>query len=146
MAVTAAVRRLVLRRSRGRCEYCRIDSWPLTVDHIIPISSGGFWPGGQQMDLDHLDNLAAACWLCNRAKSDATSAVDPLSGETCRLFHPRRNRWHDHFAWTAGGLEVVGRTAVGRATAAHLRLNRPEYVRQRTILRAAMRGGGPAWP
>ncbi|MCO5168166.1 MAG: HNH endonuclease [Planctomycetes bacterium] len=61
------------RRTRGRCTYCGIRLlWRLhgvrseqgwEVDHWIPRADGG--------DNDP-DNLWAACWACNRSKSDLT--------------------------------------------------------------------------
>lgn len=153
MAVSAAVRRLVLARADERCEYCRIDAWPLTVDHVVP---GVFWhaaasePSGERAGLatgfDDLDNLAAACSLCHRAKSDATAALDPRTDSAQPLFNPRRHRWSNHFRWVNDCLDIVGTTPIGRATVVQLRLNREPYRRQRSRLRAAMRGGGPPWP
>ena len=139
MPVSDAIRRLVLERAGERCEYCLIRAWPLTVDHILPRRSGHAEP-------DHPDNLAAACAPCNRAKSDATTGRDVLTDAEHRLFDPRRMRWADHFAWQADYLEVVGRTPIGRATVARLRLNREIYRRQRRVLRLAASVGGPPWP
>lgn len=42
-----------------------------TIEHIIPIAKNG---------ADTLDNLALACFHCNRKKSDRTTAIDPQSG------------------------------------------------------------------
>lgn len=108
------------------------------MDHILPRSRAG---GG-----DELDNLAAACFPCNRLKWHRTVAEDPLSGEIVRLFHPRTDRWEDHFAWSPDFLDVRGRTAIGRATVWPLRFGRADRRRQRRVLRAAALGGGPAWP
>jgi hypothetical protein len=97
-------------------------------------------------DPDDPANLAAACFPCNRAKWNATSGVDLLTGTEVPLFHPRQQRWEEHFAWVNDYREVVGLTATGRATVGRLRLNREVYRRQRRRLRAAMRGGDPPWP
>jgi hypothetical protein len=101
------------------CEYCHsAERWQyveFTVDHVVPLSCGGG---------DHLDNLALACFHCNRRKWDRQSAADPLTGESSMLFHPRRHLWSDHFVWAADGVHLVGLTAIGRATVAHLDLNR----------------------
>ena len=48
------------------------------------------------------------------------------------LFHPRRNRWEEHLA--VRGAIIVGLTAIGRATAAVLALNRPARVMVRQSL------------
>jgi len=42
-------------------------------------------------------------------------------------FHPRRQRWHDHFAWTSTW-RIVGKTATGRATIQAMGMNRPAIV------------------
>jgi 5-methylcytosine-specific restriction endonuclease McrA len=57
----ARVRREVL--TEGRCAYCGEDFYPLTVDHIIPVSQGG---------TSDRSNLTAACWPCNYEKLDRT--------------------------------------------------------------------------
>ena len=80
---------------------------PLTFDHIIPRSKDG---------QSTFDNLCRACRQCNENKADAIDAVDPLSGERALLFHPRQDVWQEHFEWSADGVEIVGITAVGRAT------------------------------
>jgi len=48
------------------------------------------------------------------------------------LFHPRRDRWHDHFAWSAA--TILGRTAIGRTTVDVLAMNAPEAVGRREAL------------
>ncbi len=73
-------------------------------------------------------------------------ARDPLTAVIVPLFNPRRHVWSEHFALIEDGWYVVGITAIGRATAARLRLNRQIYVRQRRLLRKAMRVGGAPWP
>lgn len=75
-----------------------------------------------------LDNLALACFHCNRRKSDLITAVDPQTNEVVPLFNPRRDKWGDHFVWSADGLTIVALTAVGRATVAQLALNRERII------------------
>ncbi len=48
---------------------------------------------------------------------------DPLTGETVRLFHPRQQRWTDHFTWDVTGTRIIGLTAAGRVTVIALRMN-----------------------
>lgn len=149
MPVAHRVRELVLRRADGRCEYCRIAGWPLTVDHIVAVVAFDTTPPDhpiRSVGLDHPDNLAAACSPCNRAKSGATHAYDELTGTVQPLFDPRRMRWEEHFAWSDDGLDIVGVTAIGRATAVQLRLHREVYRRQRALLRTVALSGGPRWP
>jgi hypothetical protein len=68
-------------------------------------------------------NLWLSCATCNRFKRDLISASDPETGRIVRLFNPRNDRWSTHFVWSRDGLQIVGRTAIGRATVATLRLN-----------------------
>ena len=51
------------------------------------------------------------------------TGVDPATGTREPLFNPRTQRWGDHFAWSPDGLRIIGRTAIGRATIALLRLD-----------------------
>jgi len=49
-----------------------------------------------------------------------------------RLFHPRQDQWHDHFAFT--GSTIVGLTSIGRTTAWLLDMNSGERVELRKVL------------
>src|SRR5690606_9247604 len=104
-------RQAVEERAGGYCEYCRspvkygVQSFE--CEHIIPISQGGETT---------LDNLAFACGGCNRCKAARTVAGDPESGRIVPLFHPREQRWADHFAWNHDFTLIIGLTAKGRAT------------------------------
>ena len=53
------------------------------------------------------------------------------------LFHPRQQRWQDHFAWNEDFTLVIGITPVGRATVDTLHLNRVRLVNLRRILVAS---------
>ena len=125
----AELARQVRDRAGDRCEYCRmhqdLQGATFHVEHILPSSHGG--PTG-------LDNLAWACPGCNLHKADRTEAVDPDAGTVVPLFHPRRDRWADHFRWD--GHRVVGLTVSGRATAEALQLNAPrrQLIRQAEAL------------
>jgi hypothetical protein len=133
-----------MRRALFRCEYCRMRGWPLTVDHIVPHAS---WREGPQVDVEHPDNLAAACWACNVVGKHAqTHGVDPFSGAVVPLFHPRRDRWPEHFEWSSDFVRLKGKTPTGWATLTALGLNGASYRRQRQLLRLAMAAGSPAWP
>jgi hypothetical protein len=48
-----------------------------------------------------------------------------------RLFHPRADRWEDHFQVAPESGEIVGRTPVGRATVVRSRLNHEAQVTAR---------------
>lgn len=121
------LRKLVEERAGARCEYCSAPKqivMSLEIDHVIPVSGGG---------QTQIDNLCLACRSCNGFKSAFVTGVDPETGEETRLFHPRRDNWRDHFAWTVDGTRMLGLTAVGRATIARLRMNRPDVLDTRKI-------------
>ena len=102
-----------------RCAYCRTSAGVigplLEIDHIVPIAHGG--SSGEE-------NLSLACPLCNSHKADKVSARDPETGDTFPLFHPREERWNDHFKWSEDGTSVLGKTGIGRATVEALQMNR----------------------
>lgn len=112
------LRRFVLERAAGRCEYCRVaqvgQEATFHVDHVVPLAAGG---------ATAVENLALACVSCSLRKAARRMALDPQSGVAAALFHPRNDTWSEHFLWT--GVVVVGLTPMGRATIDALQLNRP---------------------
>ena len=122
-------KRLIAERAAGSCEYCRSQeryaTQAFSVEHIVPRQSGG---------RTILGNLALACQGCNNHKYTKTHAPDPVSGAMVPLFHPRRQRWRDHFAWDSTYTVVIGRTPTGRATVEALQLNRAGLVNLRRVL------------
>lgn len=70
-----------------------------------------------------MDNLALACVSCSLRKEARRSVIDPVSGRKVVLFHPRRQRWLDHFR--CEGVRILGPTPTGRAAVAALQMNRP---------------------
>lgn len=70
-----------------------------------------------------LHNLALACVSCSLRKEARQFVADTSTGGLVRLFSPRADIWSEHFAWNDE--QLVGMTAVGRATIDALRLNRP---------------------
>jgi hypothetical protein len=97
---------------------------PFEIEHIIPEAVGG--PSEEA-------NLWLACPRCNRYKSARTHAPDPETSELAPLFDPRRQIWHEHFAWREGGLYLVGLTSTGRATVEALQMNNSFVVRSREV-------------
>lgn len=128
-SVSAVTRRRVSALASGRCEYCRLpESYspsPFAVDHILPRSRAGD---------DEIENLALACFGCNGAKYNKTTAIDPATGTSVPLFHPRQQRWSDHFTWSEDTLRVLGLSEIGRATVAALHLNREGALNLRDAL------------
>jgi hypothetical protein len=112
----ARLRQLVRQRANNCCEYCGLsqDSEPLPfhIEHIIPRQHGG---------KDLAENLALACHHCNLHKGTNLSGLDPKTRKLTRLFHPRLDDWDEHFKNRDG--EISGLSAIGRTTAALLRMN-----------------------
>lgn len=102
----------------SRCGYCLAPQHlvlvSLEIEHVFPLAAGG---------TDEESNLWLACPICNGHKSSKTSGVDPFTKQALPLFHPRSQNWHEHFAWSADGLRIVGLTATGRATVVALHLD-----------------------
>ena len=117
--IPEATRAQVRQRAGYLCEYCHTsEHWQyvrFTMEHPHPVAEGG---------ADQLENLALACFHCNRRKSAKQTARDPATGQTVPLFNPRMQDWKEHFIWSADGLRIVPLTDVGRATVALLELNR----------------------
>ncbi|HYU31407.1 MAG TPA: HNH endonuclease signature motif containing protein [Thermoanaerobaculia bacterium] len=124
--ISKKLRERVAEQARYRCGYClsseQIVGLSMEVDHLIPQALGG---------ATIEENLWLACSACNALKGHRVSALDPASGQMVRLFNPREQSWEEHFLWVDSGSRIVGRTAIGRATAKALRLNRPLLVRAR---------------
>lgn len=125
------LRRQVIVRAQYRCEYCRspedfsLDTF--TIDHVQPVAEAGS---------DDLDNLAFACHNCNNRKQDDRTALDPETRDRVPLYHPRQDRWSDHFQWSEDALTIVPMTATGRATVVRLQLNRTGAINVRRALLA----------
>jgi HNH endonuclease len=118
-----------LRRQVGnRCGYCRtsvlVTGQPLTVEHIIPLARGG---SSQE------DNLWLSCRRCNEHKGIQIDGIDPDTGERVPVFHPRRQAWREHFAWSGDGTQIIGLTPCGRATVLALKLNNDDMVAARRL-------------
>jgi hypothetical protein len=65
-------------------------------------------------------------------KGPNLTGIDPETREVVRLFHPRRDRWFEHFAYEEQ--YVVGTTSVGRTTVSLLEMNDPERRRIRELI------------
>jgi hypothetical protein len=121
----AELREQVRKRAEYLCEYCHTsERWQyvrFTLDHVVPLGEGG---------KDTLENLALACFHCNRRKSNKQTAT-LQSGLAVPLFNPRTQLWSEHFCWSTDGLLVLPQTPVGRATVALLELNRERILKIR---------------
>lgn len=121
--LSETLRQAIRTRAGNRCEYCRCHQdyvlGQLQIDHILPLAKGG---------PDRAENLCLACELCNQYKWTKIEGIDPQTNTPTPLFHPRQDRWRDHFTWSADGTEIIGLTPCGRATVIALRLNNPLAV------------------
>jgi hypothetical protein len=125
--IPAALRREVEVRAHHCCEYCLLPDglsfFPHEVDHVIAEKHGGGTT---------LENLAVACWRCNRYKGTDLGSFDPQTGDFVFLFNPRAQQWVDHFRWQETLIEPL--TPEGRTTIFLLRLNLPERQAERKRL------------
>ena len=101
----------------------RFHPAPFHIDHIIARKHGGS---------SLRSNLAYACFHCNTHKGSNIASLDPASGCLTPLYHPRTDRWTQHFAWQ--GAFIDGLTPTGRATIQTLVLNLPLLVAVRQSL------------
>jgi 5-methylcytosine-specific restriction endonuclease McrA len=123
-------RKSVAARADGLCEYCQLPETesvlPHTIDHIRARKHRG---------PTTIQNTCWACAQCNGAKGSDATSYDPETDELVRLFNPRADEWKDHFLWH--GPTLRGKTPVGRATIALLRINDVARIEQRRLLMAA---------
>ncbi len=121
------LREQVRQRANLCCEYCQMPqafAEPThEIDHVI---------AEQHRGPTTLANLALACFHCNNHKGPNIAGIDPETAELSRLFHPRLDRWEEHFAWNRSRL--VGLTAIGRTTVEVLAIN----IRYRLAHRQAL--------
>lgn len=126
ISISAAVRRRVAERDRRRCSYCQTQAdvigQPLEIDHVVSQALGG---------TSEESNLCLACSECNAHKGAQTHGTDPETGQSEPLFNPGADSWIDHFRWSNDGVEILGLTAMGRATIATLQMNRPLLIKAR---------------
>ena len=101
----------------------QLDDLSFEIDHVVARKHGG---------KTKRNNLALACFPCNRHKSSDLSGIDPVTRKVARLFDPRCMKWRRHFRWD--GPWLVGRTQTGRATVATLAINLPARVWLRSEL------------
>ncbi|MBC6471517.1 MAG: HNH endonuclease [Hormoscilla sp. GM102CHS1] len=125
--IPSPLRKLVIERAKGKCEYCLISEefsmYSHEIDHIIALKHGGETIAS---------NLALSCLPCNRHKGSDLASLDPITGEIVPLFNPRRQSWAEHFR--LNNAMIVGITPVGRATVFLLRFN----VQNRRLNRQAL--------
>ncbi|MEW5987847.1 MAG: HNH endonuclease signature motif containing protein [Chloroflexota bacterium] len=127
-SIPARLRRRVIQRAAGLCEYChkpQVTFFQHEIDHVIARKHGG---------RTTLDNLALTCFECNRYKGSDIASIDPETATITPLFNPRQQGWHEHFRLV--GARIVALTPEGRATVLLLHFNDKERVRERAALQS----------
>jgi hypothetical protein len=94
----------------------------------------------KQGGLSDSDNLAYACLRCNAWKGSDVGSIDGETGKFVRLFHPRRERWDDHFVFRGPVIEPL--SDEGKAMVRLLKLNLDKRVAERRLLAAVGRYPG----
>jgi HNH endonuclease len=110
------------------------------VDHVRSVKHGG---------LTLEDNMALACFHCNRHKGTDLGSVSVRTETLVRFYNPRTDHWKEHFCWSEARIEPL--TDIGEVTARLLEFNHPESV---VRVKPACRGKGqslagrtvPLWP
>lgn len=116
--ISEEIRLKIYKTAQNRCGYCpshqRYVMSKLEIEHIFPKALGG---------ADEEENLWLACALCNRYKGMQIEGYDNETQAYVSLFNPRKQIWTEHFFWSKDKTQIVGLTAIGRATVKALRLN-----------------------
>jgi hypothetical protein len=135
--VSEALRQQVMTRAENLCEYCLIDIddtfFGGEADHIISIKHSG---------VTEAENLAYTCQPCNRNKGSDLGSIYWPSGQLVRFFHPRTDRWADHFA--LHGARIQPLTAIGEVTSRIFEFNSEERLEERQGLIEQGRYPSPA--
>lgn len=108
----------IAERANHRCEYCQapelVFNFPFEVEHVIPLARQG---------TNDATNLALACRSCNLRKGIRVRGSVQGSNQEVDFFHPRRDRWHEHFRIDLESAKIIGITAVGDVTVTYLEMN-----------------------
>jgi len=100
----------------------RVTFFGCQVEHIISEKHGG--PTAEE-------NLAYSCVYCNRYKGTDIASLSG-SGQLCRFFNPRTDRWAEHFRLER--FTIVPLTDIGEVTARILDVNHPDRLLEREML------------
>jgi hypothetical protein len=118
----------IAQRANHRCEYCQapelIFNFPFEVEHIIPLSRQG--------ENDEV-NLALACRSCNLRKGTRISGIVPSSNIEVSFFHPRQDKWSEHFQVDTQSGKIMGMSSLGKVTVEYLEMNSASQVAARQL-------------
>jgi hypothetical protein len=125
--ISAELRRRVEERAGQCCEYCLIHADDAflahEIDHIISEKHRG--------KTEHV-NLCFSCFDCNRYEGSDIGSHDMETDTFTRLYHPRLDKWHEHFQ--LDGAKVIPLTAIARVTEFLLQMNTEERTQKRETL------------
>lgn len=126
--VSRALRRQVIERARGRCEYCLIpqmySSEVFHIDHIV---------SEKQLGPTEAENLAWACAICNLNKGSCVSVRFYEEKILVPLYNPREDDWSEHFMLGSSG-QITALTMVGKGTIRLLQLDHPDRIEERRLI------------
>jgi len=129
ISISVELREAVSLRAKRCCEYCKSQDkyspTAFTIDHVLPESLDG---------TSEFENLAYACFLCNRLKSNKLRVFDAIIEKWIPLFNPRIDVWNEHFAWNEDATKIIGMSSNGRCTVRELKLNREKLVEYRNCI------------
>ncbi len=122
--IPSELRRLVIERAAGRCEYCCIKEsdtfYGCQIDHII----------SEKHDGESIEsNLALTCAYCNRFKGTDIGSIAKSTGEFVRFYNPRIDDWNDHFRFV--NFRILALTPIGETTSNILKFNDPDRILER---------------
>lgn len=128
--IPTALRQEVVQRAKNACEYCLLPQstqfLTFHIDHIIAEKHGG---------AAATDNLSLACPDDNLLKRSDIASIDwDHSNGIVRLFHPRRDKWSQHFEIDMETGAIKPLTPEERVTVFLLQINDPERVMDRKLL------------
>ena len=125
--ISDALRRLVTERADHLCEYCLVHEADVyhgcEVDHVISVKHGG---------ITAPENLAYACFHCNRRKGTDLGSLNLRTGTLVRFFDPRSDAWARHFCLNEARIDPL--TEIGDVTSRMLEFNHPERLAFRRLL------------
>lgn len=93
------------------------------VDQIVSVKHGG---------ITVPENLAYACFHCNRHKGTELGSLSLRTGKLVRFFNPRSDYWTQHFCVNEARIETL--TETGEVTSRMLEFNHPERLAFRRLL------------
>ncbi|MCI4667618.1 MAG: HNH endonuclease [Bacteroidia bacterium] len=120
-------REFVKEQANFTCEYCLLHQedafFTFHIDHIISLKHGGS---------NSRENFCLACLYCNLNKGSNVGTVLPPGDRFLPLYHPRKQRWSDHFS--IEDILIKPLSEIGEATIKVLDFNHEDRLRERELL------------